>query len=707
MSNTSVRSEDTSVAKKLYYDNGESINPILTRVELDEHNKDENAHKNVFNKYILDSPIGLFNAFHNLGKNYCPKLGGSKNETTEAYASAGCFISTYDTLNVINNQPSQFGQLINFPSAIDTNGDIRVTQLWLDGYNGFVLSRTGSRSNKIGDMKFDRFMLNSDNEIVRAGAEFPDVSLCDVGTIFYRKDTHIMYVLFSKVPDAKWVPIIDVDTPMGTAERLSNPWLTLAPYMGDSSIKKIEKNTDLDSLNSAGVYTCIGSSYAATLKNCPYNEGNFRLVVQLNRDMWGMQLLYAGNHNRIYTRGFISKDNNVTFTNWDMLIHKNDEVTKAVRSDLDGDGNKFSDTYVKFKPDSTTQTIDGNIILQDKQIDDPSQDINSIVLKASHQDKYIKNIAFTNSNGDIISIIKATYNAIDSANKKSIELVDIISGCSIGVVNENNVGYVYINGKSKFNNDVDVTGTVKAERFDGKIKSSESVSADIITKDQTDLVVAHGASNDLFRIVSNQQAEQSIFRYVGFETADGANSEIRFSQREIGDKSKGMFGAEINTAVILDRKGNTKFPGVVTAKNITAPESNDYAEFFERGEDTEPGDIIVLDTSSDTERYIKSTNSDDIVVGVHSDEFAYIIGGDKSDDPIEDNMKKYIPVSLTGRVYVKVIGKVKKGDIIIPSNVSGIGIVSDNKVSLTNMVGISLESSNDINIKKIRVLIKK
>ena len=47
---------------------------------------------------------------------------------------------------------------------------------------------------------------------------------------------------------------------------------------------------------------------------------------------------------------------------------------------------------------------------------------------------------------------------------------------------------------------------------------------------------------------------------------------------------------------------------------------NDYAEFFEKGEETEVGDIIALDTDSKEERYIKATNPRTIV-GVHSDTY--------------------------------------------------------------------------------------
>lgn len=136
---------------------------------------------------------------------------------------------------------------------------------------------------------------------------------------------------------------------------------------------------------------------------------------------------------------------------------------------------------------------------------------------------------------------------------------------------------------------------------------------------------------------------------------------------------------------------------------------NDYAEFFPRGEDTEPGDIIALDENSNEEKYIKATEKSSIVVGVHSNEYAMLIGGDDTSnmqvDHVKYNLKRYIPVGLCGRVYVKVIGKVSIGDYIIPSEIHGIGKAS--KENPNRSVGIAIESCNNDDISKVRILIRK
>lgn len=136
---------------------------------------------------------------------------------------------------------------------------------------------------------------------------------------------------------------------------------------------------------------------------------------------------------------------------------------------------------------------------------------------------------------------------------------------------------------------------------------------------------------------------------------------------------------------------------------------NDYAEFFPRGEETEPGDIIALDENNKEEKYIKATDDSSIVVGVQSNEYAMLIGGDDTSnmqvDHVKYNLERYIPVGLCGRVYVKCIGNISIGDYIIPSNIPGVG--KGSKEYSNRSVGIAIESSNGNNIHKVRILIRK
>lgn len=135
---------------------------------------------------------------------------------------------------------------------------------------------------------------------------------------------------------------------------------------------------------------------------------------------------------------------------------------------------------------------------------------------------------------------------------------------------------------------------------------------------------------------------------------------------------------------------------------------NDYAEYFPKTKDdiTEPGDIIVIDMSVNEEAYTKSSSESDIVVGVHSDEYASVIGGVIINENMsikeaeEYNKTHFIPIALAGRVHVKFYGKAIKGKYVVPSNIPGYGIISDSPI---NSVGMIIESDNKTEFRKIKI----
>lgn len=65
-----------------------------------------------------------------------------------------------------------------------------------------------------------------------------------------------------------------------------------------------------------------------------------------------------------------------------------------------------------------------------------------------------------------------------------------------------------------------------------------------------------------------------------------------------------------------------------------------------------------------------------MAVGIHSDEYAQIIGGETDENgnvDIEMVLQKYIPVALAGRVHVKYYGMAKAGMKVVPSEIPGVG----------------------------------
>lgn len=143
---------------------------------------------------------------------------------------------------------------------------------------------------------------------------------------------------------------------------------------------------------------------------------------------------------------------------------------------------------------------------------------------------------------------------------------------------------------------------------------------------------------------------------------------------------------------------------------------NDYAEYFPRGEETEPGDLIALDLSSKEELYVRARKGLP-VVGVHSNEYGHIIGGerDSKEDNLsfeEYNLKHFIPVGLCGRCRVKTVGRISKGQKIILSDIPGVGRAYNESIDsiqdYTDSIGIAVEDQpiDDNEIRMVRVKLK-
>jgi hypothetical protein len=168
--------------------------------------------------------------------------------------------------------------------------------------------------------------------------------------------------------------------------------------------------------------------------------------------------------------------------------------------------------------------------------------------------------------------------------------------------------------------------------------------------------------------------------------------------------ANGSEGARFSTAVKINPG-----TGALTASAVYNAVWNDYAEFFPRGEATEAGDIIALDVDADGEVYVKATEGSECVVGVHSDTFGHLIGGDEvkpEEDFVEKNLPNYIPVGLCGRVRVKFKGTAKKGMRVVPSDTPGVGRAYDKlKDSRDSIIGYLVESDAQETIRRLMMKI--
>lgn len=141
--------------------------------------------------------------------------------------------------------------------------------------------------------------------------------------------------------------------------------------------------------------------------------------------------------------------------------------------------------------------------------------------------------------------------------------------------------------------------------------------------------------------------------------------------------------------------------GNFTASKVYNAVWNDYAELFEKeADDLTAGDILAWGDNGVVKATMENKNA---VVGVYSDTFGHLLGGEEGKSE-EENLVNYAPVGLSGRVYVKVTGTVKKGDLIVASEIPGIGRASKTYEPGT-VVGKALGSHEGDAIERIQMLI--
>lgn len=159
----------------------------------------------------------------------------------------------------------------------------------------------------------------------------------------------------------------------------------------------------------------------------------------------------------------------------------------------------------------------------------------------------------------------------------------------------------------------------------------------------------------------------------------------------------------------IKNSGNITATGDITGNRVFNAVWNDYADAVPKKKDTiyspDPGDIICK--CSDSNEYELSCKSNaKLVVGVYSDTYGHLLGGDPNKS-LEENLENYIPIAVAGNVKVKVVGKVKAGDLVVPSNIRGVG-KSQKLFTKGKVVGKALENktSNDIGIILIQVMLR-
>jgi hypothetical protein len=128
---------------------------------------------------------------------------------------------------------------------------------------------------------------------------------------------------------------------------------------------------------------------------------------------------------------------------------------------------------------------------------------------------------------------------------------------------------------------------------------------------------------------------------------------------------------------------------------LQATYSADLAEYYEGDQDYPVGTVLVF--GGDKEVTLTNVEGDTRVAGVVSNTAAFAM---YEACPGLKNL-----VALQGRVPCRVVGKIKKGDIMITSRISGVAIVAKGDVKVGTVVGKALEEYDSDHIGTIEIAV--
>jgi len=146
--------------------------------------------------------------------------------------------------------------------------------------------------------------------------------------------------------------------------------------------------------------------------------------------------------------------------------------------------------------------------------------------------------------------------------------------------------------------------------------------------------------------------------------------------------------------------GGVKYQILDNDAKISRAVYNDLAEFMPKNEDVEPGDVLIWNNDG-----VKACTEagDKRVMGVYSDTYGIYIGGENVSE--KENLKKYAPQGLCGRVKVKAIGPIETMDQLETSSKKGFARKSKDNVPGT-IIGKALEPLAEGEEKRIWMFVQ-
>ena len=254
---------------------------------------------------------------------------------------------------------------------------------------------------------------------------------------------------------------------------------------------------------------------------------------------------------------------------------------------------------------------------------------------------------------------------------------------------------LYVNGKKAIEDDNNVMTFRASEDQSMQIKTTGTEGdIDLISVDN---ITSISAGHLDFSISGTKTGKNISF------SNSSAGGEIQLSATGSGGSIQVQAGGPTAEVVNINTlandptgTGRMNIDGHLYATRVYNAVYNDIAEYMEKAEDAEPGEVLVM-----TSEGLAPTQkrADKAVIGVYSDSFGYALGAENAED-------KY-PIGISGRVWVKVKEPLKIGDLLVTSSEKGFASVANEKELLIPGIkfGKVLKDKTDFSEERIPILI--
>ena len=291
---------------------------------------------------------------------------------------------------------------------------------------------------------------------------------------------------------------------------------------------------------------------------------------------------------------------------------------------------------------------------------------------------YIPSVASSYTLGNVNNRFSHTYtDTLTIGNPSTIQTVSVIGNVTIGN-SSNSVHHIYsenltVSGNVNFASGVQNLGSsgspvenlyaTNIAVTTGTVSTTPSANTDIANKLYVDNRVLSATANTLTLVATNTT---NSTHYPLFAEAATGNEEPRTDTGFTYNPSTGVLSA-------------TVFSGVATTARYA-----DLAENYLADEAYVPGTVVKI--GGDAEITQTTRHADIDVFGVISTNPAYLMNADAPG----------LPVALQGRVPVRVIGRVRKGERLTTSDVPGVAWgVAEDDVPLQAIIGRALQDKDD------------